>query len=65
MIDETNYDVCWETVTTKGTGPGRISNHRAVVFGNSVIIFGGKKDFDNIAHAYEFDSHNLKWSKLN
>jgi len=65
MAEDTNFDVCWEPVTCKGHSPGCISNHRAAVFGNSVIFFGGKKDYNNIPHAYEFDSHHHKWSKLN
>lgn len=36
----------WEPISFKGTCPGKISHHRAAVFGNNVVIFGGIKDYD-------------------
>lgn len=54
----------WEQVQFKGKSPGKISHHRSVVFGNSVVIFGGNNEYDNSLHAYDFDIQKNHWSQL-
>lgn len=41
IMDDPENGCCWEPVNTKGTVPGKISHHKAAVFGHSVIVFGG------------------------
>ena len=41
LSHDANYGVHWENVKDKGTITGKISHHRAVVLGNSAIVFGG------------------------
>mmetsp|Transcript_30655 Transcript_30655/g.47031 ORF Transcript_30655/g.47031 Transcript_30655/m.47031 type:complete len:135 (-) Transcript_30655:282-686(-) len=65
LLEDSDYGASWESVTFKGNTPGYISHHKPVVFGHSAIVFGGVNDYDNSPHAFEFDSHQLKWSKLN
>jgi len=65
LLEDSDYGASWEPVSCKGNSPGSISYHKSAVFGQSVVIFGGRKDFHNNPHAYEFDFHHQKWSKLN
>jgi len=51
----------WESVAQKGTTPGKISHHKSVVFGSSVVIFGGICEDEC---AYEFETSKATWTKL-
>mmetsp|Transcript_1266 Transcript_1266/g.2291 ORF Transcript_1266/g.2291 Transcript_1266/m.2291 type:complete len:474 (-) Transcript_1266:82-1503(-) len=64
LMDDPECGAAWEPVNFKGVMPGNISHHRPAVFGHSVVIFGGIKDYDNNPFVYEFDSHKLMWSKM-
>jgi len=39
--DDPDYGVSWELISCKGHKPGRISYHKPVVFGHTVLVFGG------------------------
>ena len=64
LLDDSQYAISWEPVVCKGTVPPNISHHKAAVFGNSVIIFGGINDYENNKEVFEFDSIKNVWSKL-
>jgi len=64
LQDDATYGVSWEPVVEKGTPPGKISHHKAAVFGNQVCIFGGMAGIDGIKDVYEFDVTKNTWSKL-
>ena len=65
LIDDPDYGVTWEPVTQKGNAiPSKISHHKPAIFGHSVVIFGGKNDFENNPDAYEFDTNKSSWSKM-
>ena len=56
--------VQWESVSQKGTIPGKISHHKAAVFDHKAVIFGGILNNGDCEEAYEFDTEKLAWSKL-
>jgi hypothetical protein len=64
LMDDPENGVCWETVNCKGTIPGKISHHKAAVFGLSVIVFGGIDCLDNFEDTFEFNSQTNTWSKI-
>jgi hypothetical protein len=64
LKDDPNYGVQWEQVKEKGSLPGKISHHKAAVFGNQVVIYGGMSGIDEIEDVYEFDVSKESWSKL-
>ena len=41
IMDDPDNGCSWEPVNCKGTIPGKITHHKAAVFGLSVIVFGG------------------------
>ena len=59
-----NYGVQWEPVKDKGTLPGKVSHHRAVVFNSSAIIYGGMSGINEITDIFEFDCNKEAWSKM-
>lgn len=63
LAGDCNYGVTWEAVKEKGTPPGKISHHKAVVFNNKVLIFGGMSGINEIQDIYEFDVNKEHWSK--
>jgi N-acetylneuraminic acid mutarotase len=64
LMDDPENGVCWEAVNCKGTIPGKISHHKAAVFGLSVIVFGGIDCLDNFEDTFEFNSQTHTWSKI-
>jgi hypothetical protein len=40
-LNDSEFPVSWEVVTPKGKGPGPISHHTTVVFGDKMILVGG------------------------
>ena len=64
LMHDSDYGASWEPVSFKGNAPGLLSHHKTAVFGHSVVIFGGIRDYNSNKDAFEFDSHHLKWSKL-
>lgn len=64
LENDPNYGVQWEPVKEKGTVPGKISHHKAAVFGNQVVIYGGMTGIDEIEDVYEFDVSKESWAKL-
>jgi len=55
------YGVSWEPVHQKGTPPGRISHHKSVVFGSTVVVYGGICEEEC---AWEFETSKATWTKL-
>ena len=64
LFKDPMHPVSWEQVQCKGTVPPKISHHKAAVFGNTVVIFGGINDYEHNKEAYEFDSIKNVWGKL-
>ena len=64
LANDSNYGVQWEPVKDRGQTPGKISHHKAVVFGSSVIIYGGMSGINEITDVYEFDCNKEAWSKM-
>lgn len=64
LLQDPECGATWESVSCKGDEPGKISHHKAAVFGSSVVVFGGMKSFDNNMDAYEFDAHKQSWTKM-
>lgn len=64
LQNDPNYGVQWEPVKEKGILPGKISHHKAAVFGNQVVIYGGMSGIDGIQDVYEFDVSKEAWTKL-
>lgn len=63
LMEDSEYGVSWTPVTCTGANqPGRISHHKPVVFGSSVVIFGGLSGMKEINEAYEFDSIKSSWN---
>ena len=64
LVDDPEWNVCWEPISCKGHLPGNISFHKSAVFGSNVLIFGGIIENDNANDAFEFDSNKFTWKKL-
>ena len=47
LMDDPENGCCWELINCKGKVPGKISHHKAAVFGHTVIVFGGIDCIDN------------------
>lgn len=63
-MEDPDYGVAWEPITPKGANPGKISHHKPAVFGQSVVVFGGIKDYENNEEAFEYDAVKNTWYEL-
>jgi hypothetical protein len=61
LAEDPEYGVAWESITARGTVPGKISHHKPAVFGNSVVCYGGITD---ACEVYCFDSDKCSWSTM-
>lgn len=64
LAHDSTYNVAWELVKEVGAGPGRVSHHSTVSFGNNVLFFGGMTGFAGVEDVYQFDCNKERWSKL-
>jgi hypothetical protein len=66
LANDNNFGVQWEPVRDKGTSPGKISHHKAIVLPSmtDVMIIGGMTGINEITEAYNFDTNKDFWTKL-
>ena len=55
----------WKLLPTTGETPGKIANHRAVVIGNKIYIYGGLINNDNQDQSlYCLNVESGEWKKI-
>ena len=52
----------WQLIKTTGPGPGKISNHKAVVLESRIFVYGGLINNENTKNSlFSLDTMNNTW----
>ena len=60
--EDQRKECMWHKIDTSGKGPGAVSHHSSVVYGDKMYLFGGSKENgEENPHLFSLDLKSYKW----